>query len=114
MVVHKADKRIEKKEKLRGGEGTTTFAHFVESGVVPNLRLGAELSLEPGGSIGYHQHVGEAEIFVFLEGTGVVNDNGTDIPVSKGDVMVTGDGSSHSVKNTGNVPLVFSALIVTG
>jgi hypothetical protein len=27
--------------------------------------------------------------------------------------MITGDGDSHSVKNTGTTPLLFNAIIVT-
>lgn len=116
MVIQRETMRIEKKEYMRGGEGTATLTHF--SGAAPeeilrHTRLAAELTLPPGASIGYHQHAGETEYFVFLEGTGVVNDNGTEVPVKKGDVMITGGGASHGVKNTGAVPLVFNAFIIT-
>jgi mannose-6-phosphate isomerase-like protein (cupin superfamily) len=105
--------KVEPKEKLRGGEGTAIFTHFVEGGSQKNVRLAAEINLPPGASIGYHQHEGETEYFIFMEGTGTVSDNGTEIPVGKGDVMVTGNGAYHSVKNSGTVPLVFNAFIVT-
>ncbi|GHV74958.1 hypothetical protein AGMMS49940_22600 [Spirochaetia bacterium] len=64
-------------------------------------------------SIGYHQHDAETEYFIFTSGAGTANDNGTEHPVKAGDMMVTGNGASHSVKNTGSVPLVFNAIIVT-
>ena len=40
-------------------------------------------------------------------------DNGEEFPVKAGDVMITGNGGAHSVENTGQVPLVFNAIIVT-
>jgi mannose-6-phosphate isomerase-like protein (cupin superfamily) len=116
MVIQRNGMKTEQKEKMRGGEGTVSFAHFIDgpdSAMRRHTRLAAELTLPPGASIGYHQHTGETEYFVFLEGTGVVNDDGTEVPVKKGDVMITGNGGSHGVKNTGSAPLVFNAFIIT-
>jgi mannose-6-phosphate isomerase-like protein (cupin superfamily) len=105
--------KVESKEKLRGGEGTANFTYFVENDTQKNVRMAAEIALPPGASIGYHQHEGETEYFIFTAGTGMVNDNGVEVPVAQGDVMVTGNGAYHGVRNTGSVPLVCSALIIT-
>ena len=113
MTIQRSAMKTEKKEKMRGGEGITTFTYFVPNDTETNARMLAELSLEPGASIGSHQHDKETEYYIFISGTGIVNDNGTEHPVKPGDVMVTGKGASHSVKNTGSVPLVFNAIIVT-
>ncbi|MDR2374965.1 MAG: hypothetical protein LBD96_00850 [Treponema sp.] len=40
-------------------------------------------------------------------------DNGTVKPVKPGDTIITGNGASHSIKNTGDTPLIFHAAIVT-
>jgi mannose-6-phosphate isomerase-like protein (cupin superfamily) len=113
MIIQRNAMKIEKKEKLRGGEGIAAFTYFVPSDTEKNARLLAEISLEPGASIGYHPHDNETEYFIFTSGSGIADDNGTEHPVKPGDVMVTGNGASHGVKNTGSVPLVFNALIVT-
>jgi mannose-6-phosphate isomerase-like protein (cupin superfamily) len=113
MVIRRNEMKIEQKEKMRGGEGTATFAHFIDDKSQKHARLAAEITLPPGASIGYHQHEEETEYFIFLEGNGLVNDNGTEVPVKKGDVMITGDGAFHGVKNSGSVPLVMNAIIVT-
>jgi mannose-6-phosphate isomerase-like protein (cupin superfamily) len=105
--------KVEQKEKMRDGEGTVTLTHFVDGSTQHHARMLAEITLPPGASIGKHQHDGETEYFIFLEGTGTVNDNGAETPIKPGDVMITGDGAFHDVKNTGSVPLVFNALIVT-
>jgi mannose-6-phosphate isomerase-like protein (cupin superfamily) len=113
MIVQRNAMKIEKREKVLGGEGIATYTYFVPRDTEKNARLLAEISLEPGASIGYHQHDNETEYFIFTSGSGLANDNGTERFIKTGDVMITGNGASHSVKNTGSVPLVFTALIVT-
>jgi mannose-6-phosphate isomerase-like protein (cupin superfamily) len=117
MVIHRNEMAQERKENMRGGEGTVGFSHFID-GAANNeaqrhVRLAAELTLPPGASIGYHQHTGETEYFIFTQGKGIVNDNGAEVPVEKGDVVITGNGASHSVRNSGSVPLILNAIIVT-
>jgi mannose-6-phosphate isomerase-like protein (cupin superfamily) len=113
MVIHRNEMKTEKKEKMRGGEGTTSFTYLVDCEQEKNIRMLAELTLPPGASIGPHVHDSETEFYVILSGSGVVSDNGTDVPVQAGDAMITGNGAGHSIKNTGSVPLVFHAAIVT-
>ena len=113
MIIQRSAMKTEKKEKLRDGEGISAFTYFVPNNTETNARMLAEISLEPGASIGYHRPDNETEYFIFSSGAGTANDNGTEHPVEAGDVMVTGKGASHGVKNTGATPLVFTALIVT-
>ncbi|MDR3160981.1 MAG: cupin domain-containing protein [Spirochaetaceae bacterium] len=113
MIVHRSEMKVEQKERMRGGEGTVFLTHFVGENTQKNTRLAGEFTLPPGTSIGIHRHDKETEYFIFLEGTGTVTDNGAERPIQKGDVMITGNGASHSVKNTGSLPLIFTALIVT-
>jgi mannose-6-phosphate isomerase-like protein (cupin superfamily) len=113
MIIRRNEMRTEEKNQMRGGEGTVGFVHFTEGSAMKHARLLAELTLPPGASIGYHQHDNETEYFIFVSGSGMVNDNGAEVPVKAGDVMVTGNGASHGVKNTGSVPLVLYAVIIT-
>jgi mannose-6-phosphate isomerase-like protein (cupin superfamily) len=113
MIVQRSAMKTEVKEKMRGGEGSAKFVYFAEPGTEKNARMLAEITLEPGSSIGYHQHDNETEYFIILSGNGTVNDNGKEAPVKAGDVIITGNGASHSIKNSGSVPLVFNAVIVT-
>jgi mannose-6-phosphate isomerase-like protein (cupin superfamily) len=105
--------KTEIKEKMRGGEGRTEFVHLVDCENEKNIRMLAELTLQPGCSIGNHSHEAETEYFIILSGSGTVNDNGTSVQVQAGDTIITGNGASHSISNTGKVPLVFHAVIVT-
>jgi mannose-6-phosphate isomerase-like protein (cupin superfamily) len=113
MIVQRADMKTEIKEQMRGGKGSAHLTYFVPNDTEKNARLLAELTLDPGASIGFHQHANETEYFIFISGAGIVSDNGEERPVRAGDVMITGDGGAHSVENTGTVPLVFNAIIVT-
>lgn len=113
MVIHRKEMKTEDKERLRNGEGTTRFTYLLDSASQKNAKMFAELTLEPGSSIGYHKHESETEYYFILSGTGIVNDDGKEVGVNAGDSVVTGNGASHSIKNTGSVPLIFHAVIVT-
>ena len=75
--------------------------------------LYAEVTLEPGCSLGFHMHYGESETYYILTGEGEYNDNGTSWRhVKAGDITFTPDGRGHGLANTGNTDLVFMALII--
>ena len=105
--------KITVNEKMRGGEGKAEILHLVNCENEKNIRLLAEVTLQPGCSIGNHSHDSETEYYLILSGNGVVNDNGVDVQIKAGDSIITGNGASHSISNTGDVPLVFHAVIVT-
>ena len=113
MIIQRSEMKVETKERFRDGEGTTQITHLVDGSGEKNARLFAQVTLEPGSSIGYHQHESETEYYFILSGTGTVNDNGKEVEVTQGDAVVTGNGAFHGIKNTGSVPLVFHAVIVT-
>ena len=113
MIIQRNNMRAEVKEKMRGGDGSVELVHIVDCENEKNLRLLSEVTLQPGSSVGYHSHESETEYYIILSGSGTVNDNGTEKPVQAGDVVITGNGASHSISNTGTVPLVLHAVIVT-
>jgi mannose-6-phosphate isomerase-like protein (cupin superfamily) len=103
----------EVREGMRGGNGKATIRHLAKGGALPaQCRLLSLITLEPGCSIGYHVHEKETEVFCFISGTGLVNDNGEMLTVKAGDSLFTPDGCGHSVENNGDVPLQFCATIV--
>ena len=113
MIRKKADQTIEYR-CIRNGNGETEMHLITES--VDDLygkgRLFNHMILAPGNSIGEHMHEGDNEIFYFISGTGEYNDNGTLVQVEAGDTTVCNDGEKHGLKNTGDVPLEFIALIL--
>ena len=113
MVIQRNEMKIENKEHMRDGEGVAKLTYLLDGSTQKNARMFAEITLDPGCSIGYHQHDSETEYYFIISGTGTVNDDGNDVQVKQGDSIITGNGASHSIKNTGSVPLVFHAVIVT-
>lgn len=113
MIIKNKSKRQEIKKNMRGGNGEIEITHIAESEILgENCRMFSQITVKPGDSIGEHQHVGEQEIFYFVQGNGTVIDDGKQFDIGPGDVMVTPDHSSHSVINTGDADLVFMALIL--
>lgn len=113
MVICSKEMRSEEKVNMRGGEGTVTITHHVEKEPMKNCRLFCEISIPENASIGEHQHNKEIEYYYITKGKGIVVDNGVDKEVTPGDIVLTGNGASHSIRNTGSTPLVFTAVIIT-
>lgn len=80
--------------------------------VLPGCRLFANVELDPGISLDYHEHHNERELYYILEGEGIYRDNEEEYSVSPGDVVICFSGSGHAIKNEGAVPLRFIALIL--
>jgi mannose-6-phosphate isomerase-like protein (cupin superfamily) len=112
VVIQRKNMKVEVKEKLREGQGRASLTHLVPAETRRHCSMFAEVSLDPGASIGCHDHRGDVEYYVILHGTGIVNDNGAEVAVRKGDVVITGNGSFHGIKNTGSGSLDMIAVVM--
>ena len=70
--------------------------------------------LSPGTSIGYHEHGDDEEVYVILEGKGVMTVNGQSRPVSAGDVILNKPGWSHGLENDSDADLGILVFEVSG
>ena len=113
MIIRKKDMRTQVRSLMKGGVGEVTVLHFVETDDLPNIRFVGEMTIPPGASIGDHVHDEETEYYIITDGIGVVPDGGKDHRVGRGDIIVTGGGASHSIRNGGSTPLKIIAFIVT-
>lgn len=113
MIKKKSSQEAETRENMRGGSGKVTVRHYLKpEEIKARTRLCAELILPPGAGIGAHDHVDEDEIYIIQKGRGLMTDGGKEFPVAEGDAILTGQGASHSVKNTGAEDLVITAVII--
>ena len=104
---------IRRVENMAGGKGHVIIKDLLgEKELNGKCRMYAEVTVEPGCSLGYHEHHGESETFYILQGFGDFDDNGTVRQVKPGDVTFTPSGSGHALVNTGVSNLVFMALII--
>lgn len=113
MVRRKVDMRTEVKHQLRGGKGCVDFTHLLEAGdLVAKSRLIANIKIQPGNSIGIHEHLNEEEIFYVLKGSGILMEGNKEIDISEGDVALTISGEAHAIENRGSEPLEMLAIIL--
>lgn len=107
------ERLIEKKENMAGGEGFVTIEHLGgPEAMDERCPLFALVTIEPGSSLGYHEHHGETETYYLLKGTAEYNDDGNLYQVKEGDVTFCKDGHGHGLKPVGNETLMFIALIL--
>lgn len=113
-MIRTADQmRIEFLPNLKDGKETVKVINFIESEEAGDKGRLFGISIIPvGGSIGYHQHVGEFEIYYILQGKALVNDNGHNAVLEAGDMMRCKEGDYHSIENIGDNNLQYVALIL--
>lgn len=113
MVVTKTT--MQPVEGIAGGSGKGYMEYWVSGAdLPPNVNMVATVTLEPGSSVGDHQHSGECEIYRIMVGTGLYNDNGKEVEVKPGDITVCYSGQKHGLVNNSQEDLVFEAVIVQG
>ena len=113
MIKKKTAQDVEVRKNMRGGDGEVTVRHYLKpEEITARTRLCAELVLPPGASIGVHDHVEEDEIYIIQKGKGMMTDGGKEVPVETGDVILTGKGASHSIRNIGTENLIVTAVII--
>jgi quercetin dioxygenase-like cupin family protein len=115
MIKNAADMTTEIRERMRGGDGRVEMTHLLKPGEFQGgARLCARLVLDPGCSIGWHDHQHEEEIFYVIRGEGLLSEGEgqPERPLCCGDAAVCPSGTSHSIRNGGTEPLELLALIL--
>ena len=113
MIRRNGTYPVDERFEMRGGKGTVRIEHlWSKDELKGKTRLFAKLTLPPGASIGFHEHGGEEEIFVILQGKGRIQDGAEVAEVGVGDTILTGNGAGHAVESIGDVPLEMVAVIV--
>ncbi|MGE4353466.1 MAG: cupin domain-containing protein [Oscillospiraceae bacterium] len=113
MIKHAKDIPTETMENFKGGQGIVKLTKFATSEDISGKgRFMAYGVLEPGATQGYHQHFGEFETIYILEGKAKANDNGLDVSLNPGDVLICKDGNGHSLENIGGSDLKYIAVIL--
>jgi mannose-6-phosphate isomerase-like protein (cupin superfamily) len=113
MYRKSVDMTKEIRGRMKDGKGEVEIIHILtKEETKGKVRLFARIILKKECSIGFHVHEGEDEVFYILSGKGIVNDAGRDYNVNPGDVIVTGNGTGHSIANTEDEPLEVLAVIL--
>jgi mannose-6-phosphate isomerase-like protein (cupin superfamily) len=96
-----------------GGTGKAKMEYWLsDQEKASHINMCCTISLEPGATVGEHEHHGQTEIYRIISGLGLYNDNGTQVDIEKGDVLVCYSGQKHGLINTADMPLIFDAVII--
>ena len=113
MIKKAADLKTEYREHMRDGNGTVELTSFATPAELNDKgRLFANITLNPGCSIGYHIHENDSELFYLMKGQVLYNDNGVECTLTAGDVMICPAGTGHSIANNGTEVAEVCAVIV--
>lgn len=100
-------------KNMMGGEGKFIIEDILLPEQMNGGRLFARGCLLPGDSVGYHEHTKDMEICYFLSGKGIVQDElGRQMEVGSGDTNIVDAGHGHAIKNNGEEPLIYIAVIL--
>lgn len=87
--------------EMNGGKGITKARMYADQNIKIMLS-----TLEPGCSIGVHEHKTSSEIVYVLAGEAHCTLNGKEETVRAGECHYCPKGSTHSLENRGTTPLL--------
>ncbi len=100
---------------MAGGDGNVILRNaFSAEELTSKVCACCTVTLEKGCGVGLHQHTEDDEIYFIISGSGLYDDgDGNWTRVTPGDATKTGDGGWHAIKNDGEEPLVFLAVVIS-
>lgn len=113
MVRKAKDFEQEIVQNMCGGDGDVVLHHaFHGNEITSKICACCTVTLQPGCSVGPHEHHTDDEIYYIISGHGIVEEGNGPVPVGPGDAILTGNGGTHQIANTAEEPLVFLAVVV--
>lgn len=109
MILFRSEKTSQQSKDCHNGQGTLWCTEmFGDYNKKENgFKFIHDNTLEPGASIGEHEHKGDEEIYVILTGRGVMKVDGVPQNVGPGDICLTRSGHSHDLTNSMESPMHF-------
>ena len=89
-----------------GDVATKTVFYTTES------TSGSVWVVKPGQEVVAHEHPAGDDFWVCVQGTGVFYPAvGEEMPVERGDLIITGKGTCHGLRNTGTEDFIFVSVV---
>ena len=111
-MIKQHSEMVSRERQMRGGEGLCRTLEIMLPEQMHHCRLFSTVTINQGCSIGEHTHLGETEYYWIISGEGIVIESDGEKVVRPGDLVITGNGDSHAIRNEKCEPLVFLALIL--
>ena len=87
------------------GVGTVEAARVLDRGRVNGYRFVDLIIVHPGSTIGVHKHEEDEELYVIIDGRGIMNVDGVRFEVQAGDVILNPSHGTHEMHNEGIEPI---------
>lgn len=109
MVYPRTNARTFEIPECHGGTGVLRCTEYIgEYGrAAAGFTFVHDNILVPGASVGEHRHTGDEEVYIILDGNGAMLIDGVPREVAAGDIAITRSGHTHSLTNTGTLPIRF-------
>jgi len=111
MIRRHSELLEEAKANIRGGVGAARGVDFLKNGDMDGILSMGRTTLEPGSTIGEHEHPNTEDLYLILEGRGIGVLNGERFPVGPGDLFLVKAGGSHGLINDSDGPLTFLGVL---
>jgi len=113
MIKRKSEIEAKVISNPSGGAGNITILNFLTEQEVRGAgRAFAKVVIEPGVCGVNHTHEGDMEAYYILKGRGIISEDGVETALEEGDCHICPDGHAHFMKNVGDEPLEFFAVIL--
>lgn len=109
MIKNYLKTRLQRQPSSHGGSGPVALYEIWEKAdFKSNIDFVDRVIVPPGSDIGFHQHGNNEEMYVLLEGNGLMKMENEEIEVEKGDMILNPAGGRHGLSNhsTENIDLL--------
>ncbi len=106
MLIHNFLEKELREETIHGGEGKCRHTVvFTEQEMEAPIRFINYTIIPPSASFGLHKHGNDNEFYVILSSEGVYQEDGAEVRVKKGDIIMNAPFGEHGIKNTGDTDM---------
>ena len=100
MIKNYLRSKKQLQERSHGGTGNVELYEIWDAS---DFKSGVDFCdrvvIPTGSTIGYHRHGNNEEMYVLLEGEGLMTIDGEEVKVSKGDMILNPAGGEHGLVN---------------
>lgn len=100
MIKNYLTAKKQRQESSHGGSGPVElFEIWGSTDFKSDIDFIDRVIVPPGSTIGFHKHGDNEEMYIVLEGSGVMKIEGDELVVTKGDMILNPAGGRHGLAN---------------
>ena len=113
-MIKRLNENAENCPNCCGGEGCAAIEKLFDANdLYAHPTWIGMVNLGRDDTVGYHRHTGDMELYVIIKGDALFNDNGIEVVLHPGDITLTRDGESHSIRAYACDELSFLAQVIS-